>query len=299
MSGGWVVAVEECQRGARDPFASPGWLIWSGLTRTRDMSTADKVESGDEPAGRRAALRCDLCGAPPTNDPEIFALVLDSSFIHSTDQRFDGQRFLTSCGRVHLATLVERYKRRPFIEEELWAGQVTRAADWLSHLRTPYDLEFLAEVACVTRDELLRAARWTIDQRERQPAAAGASLPGPTKSGAIPGESVRGSGPEVVADVQVLDAFVQVGDLLTDDLEHDAAVGVQLLPAPLGGGVVHGHHVAPAVGEQLPHLDPEGSGSLDAELLVVPQNCGQPLVVAGEGVAAGDVVGDVLGEDLG
>ncbi|TQF02800.1 hypothetical protein E6W39_11705 [Kitasatospora acidiphila] len=130
---------------------------------------ADTVEAHDDAPNPEVPRPCDLCGGPPTNDPEIFALVVDSSFIHSTDQRFDGQRFLVACGRVHLAVLVERYRRRPFIEEELWAGQVARAATWLSRLRTPYDLESLAQAAGVTQEELLRAARWTVDQGERQP----------------------------------------------------------------------------------------------------------------------------------
>ncbi|MFD5088575.1 hypothetical protein ACFWOG_38955 [Kitasatospora sp. NPDC058406] len=50
------------------------------------------------------------------------------------DACLDGVRLLHACGVRHLAQLAVRYRRCPFVPEELWAGQVTRAVRLLGPL---------------------------------------------------------------------------------------------------------------------------------------------------------------------
>ncbi|MFE3110593.1 hypothetical protein [Kitasatospora indigofera] len=57
--------------------------------------------------------------------------VPDSSAV-ATDSRFDGERLLRAW--QHLARLAVQYQRRPFVPEELWAGQITRAVRLLGPL---------------------------------------------------------------------------------------------------------------------------------------------------------------------
>jgi len=58
---------------------------------------------------------------------EAYALVKDSSAIHAVDPKFDGKRMVVACSPEHLRELAGQYKRRPFVEAELWAGKIDRA----------------------------------------------------------------------------------------------------------------------------------------------------------------------------
>lgn len=58
---------------------------------------------------------------------ELYALVPDSSVVHTHDTRMDGRRLATACSQDHLSELVKQYRRRPFVAAELWAGKMARA----------------------------------------------------------------------------------------------------------------------------------------------------------------------------
>ncbi|MFE2157995.1 hypothetical protein ACFW9M_09280 [Streptomyces lydicus] len=70
---------------------------------------------------------CDLCGGPIPPSLQIFSLVPDSSVIHPEDPDQDGQRLLAACSPEHLSDLQQRYRRRPYANEELWSGKIARA----------------------------------------------------------------------------------------------------------------------------------------------------------------------------
>lgn len=72
---------------------------------------------------------CDLCGLPIPSSTQLFSLVPDSSAIHPDDPEQDGQRLLAACGPECLGVLQQRYRQRPYVREELWAGKIARALD--------------------------------------------------------------------------------------------------------------------------------------------------------------------------
>ncbi|MGP3950796.1 hypothetical protein [Streptomyces sp. 7N604] len=104
---------------------------------------------------------CDLCGVTISNGSEVHALVPDSSVIHARDPDLDGQRFLTACSPRHLEELQEQYRRRPFVNEEQWAGRISRA---LGHHPEGLGQEQLAAETGLSPLQIQRALAW---QRER------------------------------------------------------------------------------------------------------------------------------------
>ncbi|MFJ8677530.1 hypothetical protein [Streptomyces sp. NPDC093589] len=78
--------------------------------------------------GAPAAL-CDLCGVSVVDGEQAHAVVPDSSAVHPRHPERDGQRPLTACTLGHLADLKQEYRLRPFVDAELWAGQIDRVLD--------------------------------------------------------------------------------------------------------------------------------------------------------------------------
>ncbi|MGW7412761.1 hypothetical protein [Streptomyces sp. NPDC054863] len=70
---------------------------------------------------------CDLCGQLLNDETARLALVADSSSIHASDPKMDGNRLVTVCSPAHLTALQQQYAQRPYVEEELWAGKIYRA----------------------------------------------------------------------------------------------------------------------------------------------------------------------------
>ncbi|MGW2793618.1 hypothetical protein ACWC9H_27315 [Streptomyces sp. NPDC001251] len=70
---------------------------------------------------------CDLCGQPLSEETARMALVPDSSSIHASDPKMDGNRLVTVCSAEHLTNIQQQYAQRPFIDAELWTGQIYRA----------------------------------------------------------------------------------------------------------------------------------------------------------------------------
>ncbi|MFE4309188.1 hypothetical protein ACFRR6_24425 [Streptomyces sp. NPDC056891] len=72
---------------------------------------------------------CDQCGAVIDDGSELYAVVRDSAVVHAHDPKLDGRRMIVACSREHQRDLEEQYRRRPFIDAELWAGKIYRAMD--------------------------------------------------------------------------------------------------------------------------------------------------------------------------
>ncbi|WP_277436209.1 hypothetical protein [Streptomyces sp. SPB162] len=99
---------------------------------------------------------CDWCGRL-WYDGGVLAIVRDSSAVHATDPAKDGMRLLVACGGEHLGALLERYRQRPFVEEELWSWQIVRALSAAPHDMT---VEELSPVTGLTTPQIHRALAW-------------------------------------------------------------------------------------------------------------------------------------------
>ncbi|MFD4376817.1 hypothetical protein [Streptomyces sp. NPDC058486] len=119
------------------------------------MTDRGKPDAGDE--DEALPELCDLCGAVVADSTELYAVVPDSSVVHSVDPRLDGKRMVVGCSREHLAELVERYKHRPFIGAELWAGKFGRAIEAHGGRISP---EELGEEAGLTEDQIELGVMW-------------------------------------------------------------------------------------------------------------------------------------------
>ncbi|RAG82443.1 hypothetical protein DN069_27650 [Streptacidiphilus pinicola] len=86
------------------------------------LGTADDNDDSEEPEDI-----CDLCGLLLDGDYVSFAVVADSSAVHDQSDHLDGQRIVLACCDQHLTERRASYERRPFVEAELWAGQIERA----------------------------------------------------------------------------------------------------------------------------------------------------------------------------
>jgi hypothetical protein len=102
-----------------------------------------------------ATKACDLCGVPIRGGTEIFAVVADSSCIYPAEADFDGNRLVVACTTDHLAEIVAKYRQRPFVQEELWAGKIAR--EQVSPGDQP---ERIAAATGLTVAQVLRATAW-------------------------------------------------------------------------------------------------------------------------------------------
>ncbi|NKQ59210.1 hypothetical protein HFP15_40865 [Amycolatopsis sp. K13G38] len=101
---------------------------------------------------------CDFCGTVVSEETELYAFVPDSSAIHGQDAKFDGKRLVSACTDDHLHRLVEQYRRRPFIDAELWAGKVFRAVD--SHRGRRIDDDTLVGLTGLTVHQIHAGIAW-------------------------------------------------------------------------------------------------------------------------------------------
>ncbi|MEU0112601.1 hypothetical protein ABZ137_02450 [Streptomyces bobili] len=113
---------------------------------------------------------CDLCAMVLPADEAVWEYVPDSSAAHPTLDWWDGLRLLTACGEPHLGRLREEYRRRPFVQEELWAAKIGQALAGGSPALT------LVQLACRTglhEPEIRRAIVWhkrrLQEARRKQP----------------------------------------------------------------------------------------------------------------------------------
>ncbi|WP_371502878.1 hypothetical protein OG871_37145 [Kitasatospora sp. NBC_00374] len=102
---------------------------------------------------------CDLCGVlAPVRDLVVLR-VPDSSAV-AVDSRLDGERLLRACCEPHLARLAAAYRCRPFVTEELWAGQITRAVRLLGPLDEEEMYERVVAMTGLDEEQLMRAVAW-------------------------------------------------------------------------------------------------------------------------------------------
>ncbi|MCZ4121004.1 hypothetical protein [Streptomyces sp. H39-S7] len=105
---------------------------------------------------------CDWCGRL-WHDGGVLAIVRDSSAVHATDPAKDGMRLLVACGGEHLGPLLEKYRGRPFVEEELWSWQIVRA---LSAAPDDMTVDELGPVTGLTAPQIHRALAWRDERAE-------------------------------------------------------------------------------------------------------------------------------------
>lgn len=84
----------------------------------------------------------------------------DSSAIHTVESKYDGKRLRVRCSREHLAELAEQYKRRPFVDAELWAGKIARV------LRQHPESISIRESA-LTHEQIQRGVMWQNMEAQR------------------------------------------------------------------------------------------------------------------------------------
>lgn len=105
---------------------------------------------------------CDLCAAVFPVEEAVRGHAPDSSSVHATCDWFDGLRRITACCEDHLRDLREEYRRRPFVEEELWAAKIHQV------LTTGPPTLTLLQLACRTglhEPEIRRAIAWHNNRR--------------------------------------------------------------------------------------------------------------------------------------
>ncbi|MER5217945.1 hypothetical protein ABT063_47480 [Streptomyces sp. NPDC002838] len=124
-----------------------------------------KRRKSARPARATRVELCDLCAAVFPASEAVSGCVPDSSSAHATNDWFDGLRRVTACSDAHFDAIRETYRRRPFIEEELWAAKITRV------LTSGPPVLTMEQLACRTglhEPEIRRAVAWH-NERRRQP----------------------------------------------------------------------------------------------------------------------------------
>ncbi|MCX2182670.1 hypothetical protein KV205_19355 [Streptomyces sp. SKN60] len=100
----------------------------------------------------------------------VYGRVRDSSSVHPINPARDGQRVLTCCSAAHLAELQQHYRRRPFVNEELWAMKIDRAMRQHSHRLTN---EQLIRETGLNLIQLEASATWRYRRHYDIPKSAG------------------------------------------------------------------------------------------------------------------------------
>ena len=133
--------------------------------RTRGMSREGHHGRRTQPVRTTHLELCDLCAAVFPASEAVSGYVPDSSSTHPTDDWFDGLRRVTACSDAHLDTVMETYRRRPFVKEELWAAKITRA------LTSGPPVLTMDQLACRTglhEPDIQRAIAWHNEHRTRR-----------------------------------------------------------------------------------------------------------------------------------
>jgi hypothetical protein len=101
--------------------------------------------------------RCGVCGRSVSADG-IREVVPDSSYLHPSDAAQDGQRPLVACDKDHFDEIAASYRERLYVDEELWAGKVSRAVQqaWPGGVWG----EELERATGLTGQQIVSAAEW-------------------------------------------------------------------------------------------------------------------------------------------
>ncbi|MCZ4118979.1 hypothetical protein [Streptomyces sp. H39-S7] len=92
-------------------------------------------------------------------------VVPDSSVIHAQSPARDGRRLVVACSPEHLAVLRQEYRNRPYVPEELWAGQIDRALALQPQALTRDDLKAAPGLSHL---EIQRALAWKRHRDRRR-----------------------------------------------------------------------------------------------------------------------------------
>ncbi|MCZ4103236.1 hypothetical protein QMK19_23920 [Streptomyces sp. H10-C2] len=106
---------------------------------------------------------CDLCARRLTDGCQM-GVVPDSSAIHARSPARDGRRLVVACSPEHLAALQQEYRTRPYVPEELWAGQIDRAQALQPKVLSR---DALSAAAGLSLLEVQRALAWKNRDRRR------------------------------------------------------------------------------------------------------------------------------------
>ncbi|MFI6599445.1 hypothetical protein ACIBHX_24600 [Nonomuraea sp. NPDC050536] len=98
------------------------------------------------------------------NGSEHYSLTPDSSLILTSDPRLGGRRLPSACSKEHLAELHDHYRRRPFVQEELWAGRIARAVQNATEELTAKDL---IDATGLNLEQIERCRAWLEAQLYR------------------------------------------------------------------------------------------------------------------------------------
>ncbi|MDY0812214.1 hypothetical protein [Kitasatospora purpeofusca] len=122
------------------------------------MERYEPPEDGGADADDASAYDlCDHCGRVVLIEDLLGALVPDSSVVHESDPRLDGERVVTACSAEHLAVLVEVYRDRPFVPEEQWAAKVCRV---LAERDDPVPLSEVAALSGLSEQQAQQGVDW-------------------------------------------------------------------------------------------------------------------------------------------
>jgi hypothetical protein len=103
----------------------------------------DDVDEGD---GEPFLDMCDQCGGVLLKelyegDDPLLRPVPDPSTIYWDNPERDGTRMVMVCSAGCLWKIEERFRRRPFVRQELWAGKIVRAIMIHQRELRPWELE--------------------------------------------------------------------------------------------------------------------------------------------------------------
>lgn len=127
------------------------WMLWK------------RGKAARRPTPGRLEL-CDLCGAAFPEADAVTGYVADSSCAHPRRPWSDGLRRVTGCCADHYEAVREEYRRRPFVQEELWAAKIQRVFARGTRACT------LEELGCRTgldEPEIRRAVAWHNESLRR------------------------------------------------------------------------------------------------------------------------------------
>ncbi|MER6067999.1 hypothetical protein ABT187_03880 [Streptomyces sp. NPDC001817] len=90
---------------------------------------------------------CDGCGRMMElgslyeGDAPLLGTFPDSSACMSSAPANDGKRMVMVCSYTRMDEVAERFRQRPFVEEELWAGKIFRAVEAAGRALDPREPE--------------------------------------------------------------------------------------------------------------------------------------------------------------
>ncbi len=99
-------------------------------------------------------------------DGPLMAVLPDSSAVYEAHPKHDGKRMVMVCSAECMRTIKERFRRRPFVPAELWAGRITHVVMAHHGGITPRDLQ---RETGLTPSQILAGFDWWEAQQQADP----------------------------------------------------------------------------------------------------------------------------------